>query len=187
MIDFKQMNASAGHPDAHSSVHLDTSKYTGRFQVNLKSTITSIDKNLWNTYMGGKSIYDWEGLKLLEESFSGNEDQENNWDFRYLIIQHNEEPVLMTFFTCSLWKDDIFSKKEVSAYLEKERKMDPYYLTSKVLSLGSLITEGDHLYIDFKNQDAINEHIDSIEKANAKLSDDMRTIELKNWLNYLKN
>ena len=38
----------------------------------------------------------------------------------------------------------------------------------------------------FKNQDAINEHIDSIEKANAKLSDDMRTIELKNWLNYLK-
>ena len=38
----------------------------------------------------------------------------------------------------------------------------------------------------FKNQDAINEHIDSIEKANAKLSDEMRTIELKNWLNYLK-
>ena len=39
----------------------------------------------------------------------------------------------------------------------------------------------------FKNQDAINKHIESIEKANSKLSDDMRTIELKNWLNYLKN
>ena len=39
----------------------------------------------------------------------------------------------------------------------------------------------------FKNQDATNKHIDSIEKANAKLSDDVRTIELKNWLNYLKN
>ena len=39
----------------------------------------------------------------------------------------------------------------------------------------------------FKNQDAINKHIDFIEKANAKLSDEMRTIELKNWLNYLKN
>ena len=38
----------------------------------------------------------------------------------------------------------------------------------------------------FKNQEAINKHVDSIEKANAKLSDDMRTIELKNWLNYLK-
>ena len=39
----------------------------------------------------------------------------------------------------------------------------------------------------FKNQGAINKHIDSIEKENSKLSDDMRTIELKNWLNYLKN
>ena len=39
----------------------------------------------------------------------------------------------------------------------------------------------------FKNQDEINEHINFIEKANSKLSDDVRTIELKNWLNYLKN
>ena len=39
----------------------------------------------------------------------------------------------------------------------------------------------------FKNQNAIDEHINSIEKEKSKLSDDMRTIELKNWLNYLKN
>ena len=39
----------------------------------------------------------------------------------------------------------------------------------------------------FKNQDAINQHINSIEKAKLKLSDDERTVELKNWLNYLKN
>ena len=38
-----------------------------------------------------------------------------------------------------------------------------------------------------KNQDAINQHINSIEKANLNLSDDARTIELKNWINYLKN
>ena len=38
----------------------------------------------------------------------------------------------------------------------------------------------------FKNQDEINLHINSILKAKSKLSDDMRTIELKNWLNYLK-
>ena len=38
----------------------------------------------------------------------------------------------------------------------------------------------------FKNQDDINSHINSIEKENSKLSDDVRTIELKNWLNYLK-
>ena len=39
----------------------------------------------------------------------------------------------------------------------------------------------------FKNQKEINKHIDSIEKAKLKLSDDSRTMELKNWLNYLKN
>ena len=39
----------------------------------------------------------------------------------------------------------------------------------------------------FQNQNEINQHINSIEKAKLDLSDDMRTIELKNWLNYLKN
>ena len=39
----------------------------------------------------------------------------------------------------------------------------------------------------FKNQDEINTHVNSIEKAKKNLSDDARTIELKNWLSYLKN
>ena len=39
----------------------------------------------------------------------------------------------------------------------------------------------------FKSQDEITQHVNTIEKAKLELSDDMRTIELKNWLNYLKN
>ena len=39
----------------------------------------------------------------------------------------------------------------------------------------------------FKNQDEIKQHVNSIEKAKLDLSDDVRTVELKNWLNYLKN
>ena len=39
----------------------------------------------------------------------------------------------------------------------------------------------------FKNQGEINDHVNKIEKAKLNLSDDARTIELKNWLNYLKN
>ena len=41
--------------------------------------------------------------------------------------------------------------------------------------------------IVFLNSHFSNKHIDSIEKAKLKLSDDSRTMELKNWLNYLKN
>ena len=36
-------------------------------------------------------------------------------------------------------------------------------------------------------QDEINQHVNSIEKAKLDLSDNVRTVELKNWLNYLKN
>ena len=37
----------------------------------------------------------------------------------------------------------------------------------------------------FKNEDEVNKHINLIEKAKTELSDDIRTLELKNWLNYL--
>jgi len=38
----------------------------------------------------------------------------------------------------------------------------------------------------FKNQNEINQHIDSIEHANVELKDDVRIQELKNWLDFLK-
>ena len=38
----------------------------------------------------------------------------------------------------------------------------------------------------FKDIDEIKQHINIIEKAQKELKDDMRTIELKNWLNYIK-
>jgi GMP synthase (glutamine-hydrolysing) len=38
----------------------------------------------------------------------------------------------------------------------------------------------------FKDEQDINRHIKTIEKAKSKLSDDTRTLELKNWLNYVK-
>ena len=38
----------------------------------------------------------------------------------------------------------------------------------------------------FKNETEINEHITLIEKAKIQLKDDIRLLELKNWLHYLK-
>ena len=38
----------------------------------------------------------------------------------------------------------------------------------------------------FKNENEIEEHVNSIEKAKTELNDDIRTIELKNWLDYLE-
>ena len=39
----------------------------------------------------------------------------------------------------------------------------------------------------FKDIDEVNSHIEIIEKAKFKLNDDIRTLELKNWLNHIKN
>ena len=37
----------------------------------------------------------------------------------------------------------------------------------------------------FKNINEVNSHIEVINKANIELKDDIRTLELKNWLNYI--
>jgi len=52
-----------------------------------------------------------------------------------------------------------------------------------------LIKHRSQVLIDrnvFKNQNEINQHIDSIEHAKAELKDGVRIQELKNWLDYLK-
>ncbi|MDZ4786144.1 MAG: GNAT family N-acetyltransferase [bacterium] len=123
-------------------------------QINLKvehhNTISDVNKVEWNNLLGERGSFDWDGLKFLEDSFSKNELQENNWDFDYLIIRDNyNKPVLATFLTTALWKDDMLSPASISEQIEAIRATeDPYYLTSKVVFIGSLLTTGNHLYLD---------------------------------------
>jgi 7-keto-8-aminopelargonate synthetase-like enzyme len=141
--------------------------------IQLEDSIIKIDKQLWNSLLGEKGVFDWEGLKFLEESFSGNTQKEHNWDFRYLIIYDQEQkPILATFMTGGLWKDDMLAAVGASQTIEEERRNDPYYLTSKVLSLGSLFTEGHHLYVNNEHpqkKEALNVLIGTLEKLEHTL------------------
>jgi hypothetical protein len=120
--------------------------------VQIEDSIMKIDKSIWNACVGKHGVYDWEGLKFLEQAFSGNDSKEHNWTFHYLIVNdQNHIPILATFLTVGLWKDDMLAKVSASKFIEEKRQKDPYYLTSKVLSLGSLFTEGDHLFINKKH------------------------------------
>ena len=122
---------------------------SGELTIEILDTIHQVDKAAWNRYMGGEGVYDWEGLHFLEKAFQGNAQKEHNWLFRYVMIKDSKDiPVLMTFLTLSLWKDDMLAQAQISASIEQERKEDPYHLTSMVLSLGCLFTEGEHLYLD---------------------------------------
>lgn len=116
-------------------------------------SITEIDKNEWDGLLGSRGAFNYDGLCFLEKTFNNNLLPEDNWEFEYVIIRDQKnKPVLATFLTIALLKDDMLSPESISAQIEMERKINPYYLTSKVILMGSLITEGEHLFID-RNSD----------------------------------
>ena len=118
-------------------------------KVQYESTIKNIDKNIWDEVLGKQSVFDWEGLTFLEDAFSNKSNLENDWGFHYYIIKdENNIPVLATFFTVGLWKDDMLATESISIQLEEARKQNPLHLTSKVLAMGCLFTEGNHCYVN---------------------------------------
>ena len=114
-----------------------------------RQTILDIKKEEWDALLGERGSFNWEGMKFLESSFKGNELPEENWEFDYLTVRDlSGKPVLATFLTTTISKDDMLSPAEISAQVEEKRLSDKYYLCSKTLMCGSLLTEGNHLYID---------------------------------------
>ena len=127
-----------------------------REQALLKSehfgSIKEIPKGIWDQFFKGKGIFDWEGLAVLEKGFNGNCLGEDNWVFDYYLIRGPKENVIAaTFFTTAIWKDDMLSPAAISEQVEVKRKADRYYLTGKVISSGSLISEGEHLFVDYQS------------------------------------
>src|SRR5690606_34910371 len=71
------------------------------------------------------------------------------WGFHYFIIRDPmDRPVLATFFTYALWKEDMLAPEAVSKKMEEARLHRPYHMTTYVLGMGSLFTEGNHLFLD---------------------------------------
>ena len=120
------------------------------FNIVMADSIQKVEREKWNKMYGGKGVLDWDGQYFLENVFKNNKKEEHNWIFSYLIIyDKNEEPILATSLSYSLWKDDLLAPASTSLKVEEQRKsMGPYYLTSPVLSTGSIFTEGDHIYIN---------------------------------------
>jgi hypothetical protein len=109
----------------------------------------ALDAEEWDALLGDRGTFTVEGLRFLERAFAGGGRPEDEWAFHYYVVRDRaDRPVLATFFTAALWKDDMLSAAEVSRRVEERRVHDPYYLTSPTFGMGSLLTEGDHLYLD---------------------------------------
>ncbi len=113
-----------------------------------ETSIEAIDKELWNRYMG-YNCFDWEGLRFLEDVFKAAKEEIHRWGFHYFVVKDSEEnPIVMTFFTSAIMKDDMLATEAVSRKIEELRKAAPRYLTSKVMSMGSLFTEGSQCFVN---------------------------------------
>ena len=179
-----------------NSKHLNStlSKTENKLKLELYTSINEIDKRIWDSLLGDRGSFDWNGCQFLEDVFVDNPEPENNWQFYYVIIKdENNEVILATFFTSLLSKNDMLSPPAVSEQIEQIRKNNnPYYLTSKTVMMGSLLTEGDHLFIDRKNskwKEALNcmilkvREIQDQQQANAIYLRDFHTAdnELKDF------
>ncbi len=139
----------------------------------LEKSITKIEKKLWNQTVGQHGLMDYTGMLFLESAFTNNKLPEENFDFYYVVItDHNQKPVLVTFFTYGLWKEDMLSPQSVSLEIERRRVEDPYLYTSYCLSMGSFMTSGNHLFLDRNHSDwkeATHILLNEIEQLQYKL------------------
>ncbi|MGJ5641506.1 aminotransferase class I/II-fold pyridoxal phosphate-dependent enzyme [Formosa sp. S-31] len=112
-------------------------------------SISELDRTVWDELFGNQGVFDYKGLEFLEETFCNADNPESHWKFYYFIIRDQlNKPVLASYFTYGLWKEDMLAPESVSREIEKLRVNNPLYMTSYVLSMGSLFTEGDHLFLD---------------------------------------
>nr|HPI00121.1 aminotransferase class I/II-fold pyridoxal phosphate-dependent enzyme [Chitinophagaceae bacterium] len=119
------------------------------FQLQHETTIETVSKELWNSSIGNRGVFDWEGMQFLEKTFKDNKSPEHNWQFHYYLVKDEQGKLLLaTFFTEALIKEDVLAPISVSKQIEAKRIYDPYYLTSKAFMMGSPITEGEHLFVN---------------------------------------
>ncbi len=122
---------------------------TDKLRMYLNRHITEIEAAEWDYHMSAKGNFNHSHLRLVESVFTKQTKAENNWDFQYVRIKDQAgETILSTFYTVALIKDDMFAPAAVSIQIEEERKRDPYYLNSTCVILGSMITKGNHLFLN---------------------------------------
>ncbi|APR76505.1 2-amino-3-ketobutyrate coenzyme A ligase [Minicystis rosea] len=113
------------------------------------TSIQQIDKDTWNALLGTAGFISWDSLRMQEQVFAGGSEPENRWGFLYVIVRDARDRIVAAApFTVALCKDDMLMREEVSRRVEERRRLDPHFLSSRALLLGSLLSEGNHLYLD---------------------------------------
>lgn len=122
---------------------------TGRLRVEHHTTIQALEPALWNELLGTVGSCSHAAMQLAEGVFRDALRPEYDWDFDYVLVRDADDRVVAaSFFTTMLNKDDMLMRHEVSQAVEARRRRDPYFLTSRIVTMGSGFSEGNHLYLD---------------------------------------
>jgi 7-keto-8-aminopelargonate synthetase-like enzyme/predicted N-acyltransferase len=152
------------------------------------TSINRIDSDEWNSIFKGKGNYDVPALLHMEKAFSNNAVPEENWDFDYLLIRDkHKQVVLASWYTTTLVKDDMLADAIQSEIMETFRNNgDTYYMTSRVTMMGSLITEGEHLFVNETHElkdkavDKMMEFLEGLQKQRKSESIMLRDFDSNN-------
>jgi 7-keto-8-aminopelargonate synthetase-like enzyme len=177
------MNFNLPFEKTEKRYHVSVKHETDTLDIQLETTIHKIDPVVWDGLLGDNGTFDWEGCRFIEETFRDNPEPENNWNLNYLIIRdRDKKPVLATYFTELLCKDDMIAPADASRQIEEIRKKDKYYLASKVIMMGSLLSLGDHLYVDRKHPQWKNAVLEMLRIMNeAKVKAGANTVQLRDF------
>ena len=152
VVDALARHVPAVLEEAGDAAQRKARKVAGRapaLRLERHRTIDALDTAEWDALLAGRGTFSAAGLRFLEQAFGRDEGPEDAWDFHYYVVRDEHgAPVLATFFTVALWKDDMLASEAVSRRVEAARADDPYHLTSRTFAMGSLLTEGDHLHLD---------------------------------------
>ncbi|HET6345054.1 MAG TPA: aminotransferase class I/II-fold pyridoxal phosphate-dependent enzyme, partial [Myxococcota bacterium] len=102
------------------------------YTVEHRTSISDMNKGEWDALLARHGAFDASALASLEEAFGQQEKAEERWDFDYFVIRDAAgKPVLATFFTTLLMKEDIFAPSSISEQIEEKRRVDPTYLVTR--------------------------------------------------------
>ncbi|MCY1061607.1 bifunctional aminotransferase class I/II-fold pyridoxal phosphate-dependent enzyme/GNAT family N-acetyltransferase [Nannocystis sp. SCPEA4] len=131
-----------------SAVQQIPERYPDALTVETHASIEQLDAGVWDAHVGDLSYIDARTMRAVERVFHGDHPRrEHRWSFRYVLVRRSDEVFAAAPFTTVLMKDDTFMSAEVSAALERERLADPYLFTSRAVVMGTMASEGEHMFL----------------------------------------
>jgi len=111
-------------------------------------SIEAVPEVTWNACFGGRGVFDVAGSRFAERLLVRADGDPNASDFRYYrAIDAGGRTVAAAPFSCFRWKVDVDADEAVSRVVEERRKDDPNHLTVRAFAAGSLLSEGNHLFL----------------------------------------